>query len=91
MLLEHTYTVDLSRFTHLSDILTKNNHKFQSQWAGLVKSGFSNVISTQKRATSKRQGMSISPVKTIREEMMSLRKQFLDEMIITTTTTIPTN
>ena len=55
MLLEDTHTIDESRFTHLSNILTENNHKFQSGWGDLVRSGFSNAISTQKRATSKRQ------------------------------------
>ena len=86
MLLVHTYNIDQNRFTDLANILNKREHEFHCGWAELMKkhkSTISQHVATEKKALGKQADGFTSPVSNlvgIKEEMLSKRKEFLNEL-----------
>ena len=81
MLLVHTWNVDQNRFTDLANILSKRECKFHCGWAELMKRY--KTTSSKHVVIEKESSRKTSPdpnLVGIKEEMLSKRKEFLNEL-----------
>ena len=81
-LLVHTCNVDQNRFTDLANILSKRECKFHCGWAELMKK-YKSTLSKHVVVTEKESLRKMSPdpnLAGIKEDMLSKRKEFLNEV-----------